>query len=165
MQHAQKIWWSSVMRFSSYASGQTDKRTTKQTYSSQYCAPLRFYCAPCVFLSSDETRQTVVLDYSIWWMFAFVLEGFGIHVSIRLKVTSLQICHLTCWWKIFLNRWTFGDGCEMVDCVALDFRPQRCRTRQKRKITCAWQTETVTNCCYVNRQFNVSLLSTNIKLL
>jgi len=48
---------------------------------------------------------------------------------------------------------------------ALDFCPQRCRTRQIRKITCVRQIETVTDCCYVNRQINVSLLPKNIKLL
>jgi len=42
--------------------------------------------------------------------------------------------------------------------------PQRCRNRRVSKITCVLQTETVTDCCYVNRQINVSLLSTNIKL-
>jgi len=46
--------------------------------------------------------------------------------------------------------------------LALYFCPERCRTHQISKIT--W-TETVTNCCYVNMQINVSLLSTNIKLL
>jgi len=44
----------------------------------------------------------------------------------------------------------------------LDFCPQRCRTRQICKITCVLQIETVTDCCYVNRHINVSLLSTNI---
>ena len=48
--------------------------------------------------------------------------------------------------------------------LTLDFRPQRCRTRRVSKITCVLRTETVTDCCYVNRQINVSLLSTNIKL-
>jgi len=48
---------------------------------------------------------------------------------------------------------------------ALDFCPQRCRTRRISKITCVWRTETVTDCCYFNRHINVSLLSTNIKLL
>jgi len=49
---------------------------------------------------------------------------------------------------------------------ASEFRPQRCRTRQISKITCVWRTETGTDStCYVNRQINVSLLSTNIKLL
>ena len=33
------------------------------------------------------------------------------------------------------------------------------------KITCVLPPETVTVCCYVNRQINVSLLSTTIKLL
>ena len=47
----------------------------------------------------------------------------------------------------------------------LDFCPQKCRTRWISKITCVWRTETVTSCCYVNGQINVSLLSTNIKLL
>jgi len=48
---------------------------------------------------------------------------------------------------------------------ALDFSLQRCRTRWISDITCVLQTETVTDCCYVNRQINVSLLSRNIKLL
>jgi len=48
---------------------------------------------------------------------------------------------------------------------ALHFCPQRYRTRQISKVTCVWRTETVASCCYVNRQINVSLLSTNIKLL
>ena len=43
---------------------------------------------------------------------------------------------------------------------ALDFCPRRCRTRWINKITCFLRTETVTDCCYVNRQINVSLLST-----
>ena len=47
----------------------------------------------------------------------------------------------------------------------LDICPQRCRTRQISKITYLWQTENVTDCCYVNKQIDVSLLSTNIKLL
>ena len=45
---------------------------------------------------------------------------------------------------------------------ALDFCPQRCRTLQISKITCIWQTETAADRC-VNRQVDVSLLSTNIK--
>jgi len=48
---------------------------------------------------------------------------------------------------------------------ALDFCPQRCRTCRISKITCVLRTETATDCCYVNRQINVSLLSWNIKLL
>jgi len=48
---------------------------------------------------------------------------------------------------------------------ALHFCPQRCWSRQISKITSVLRTEPVTNCCYVNRQINVSLLSTNIKLL
>ena len=39
---------------------------------------------------------------------------------------------------------------------ALDFCPQRCRARQISKITCLLRTETVTGCCYVNTQINVS---------
>ena len=42
---------------------------------------------------------------------------------------------------------------------ALDFCPQRCRTHWISKITCLLRTKTVTD-CYVNRQINVSLLST-----
>jgi len=41
----------------------------------------------------------------------------------------------------------------------LDFCPQRCRTRWISKMTCVLRTETVTDCCYVNRQINVSLLT------
>ena len=48
---------------------------------------------------------------------------------------------------------------------ASDFCTQRCRTRWISEITCLLRTETVTDCCYVNREINVSLLSTNIKLL
>ena len=47
---------------------------------------------------------------------------------------------------------------------ALDFCPQLCRTRQISKITCVQQTETVANCCYANRQIDVSLLSTQLKI-
>jgi len=48
---------------------------------------------------------------------------------------------------------------------AWHFSPQRCRSRQISWITSVLQTETVTTRCYVNRQINESLLSTNIKLL
>ena len=51
----------------------------------------------------------------------------------------------------------------MVDCVirpiSLNVCPQRCRTRQLNKITCVQRTETVANCCYINRQINVSAFS------
>jgi len=47
----------------------------------------------------------------------------------------------------------------------IDFCRQRCKTRRISKISCVLRTEAVTVCCYVNRQINVSLLSTNIKLL
>ena len=55
----------------------------------------------------------------------------------------------------------------MVDCLsyALHFCPQKCRTGQISKLTCSLGTETATNCCFVNRQINVILLSKNIKLL
>jgi len=46
----------------------------------------------------------------------------------------------------------------------LDFCPQRCRTHWISKITFVLRTEKVTHCSYGNRQINVSLLSTNIKL-
>ena len=48
---------------------------------------------------------------------------------------------------------------------ALQFCPQRCRSRQISWITCVLQTQTVIKRCYVNRQLNVSYLSRNIKLL
>ena len=41
---------------------------------------------------------------------------------------------------------------------ALNVCPERCRTRQISKITFVQRTETVANCCYINRQINVSLL-------
>jgi len=47
----------------------------------------------------------------------------------------------------------------------LDVCPQSCRTRRISKIICLLRTETVANYCYVNKQINVSLLSTNIKLM
>jgi len=53
----------------------------------------------------------------------------------------------------------------LIVCHALHFCPQKCRTGQISKLTCSLGTETATNCCFVNRQINVSLLSTNIKLL
>ena len=70
----------------------------------------------------------------------------------------------------FLNRWTCGKLQAKWLIVsyapfALNFGAQRCRTRRISKITCVLRTETVTGCCYVNRQISVSLLSTNIKLL
>jgi len=44
--------------------------------------------------------------------------------------------------------------------------PQICKLdHQISKITCVLRADTVTDCCYVNRQINVSSLSTNIKLL
>ena len=48
---------------------------------------------------------------------------------------------------------------------ALHFCPQKCWSRQISSITCVLRTETVTNRCYVNKRINVSLLSTNTKLL
>jgi len=48
---------------------------------------------------------------------------------------------------------------------ALHFCPQRCWSLQINWITCVLRTKTVTTRCYVNRQINVSSLSTNIKLL
>jgi len=48
---------------------------------------------------------------------------------------------------------------------ALHFCHQRCWSCQISYITCVLQTETVANHCYVSKQVNVSLLSTNIKLL
>jgi len=47
---------------------------------------------------------------------------------------------------------------------ALDFCPQRCRSRRITKRTCVRRTKPVTDCCYVTWQ-NVSLLPTNIKPL
>ena len=111
----------------------------------------------------EHDKQLYSVDYSIWWMFAFVMEEFGINVSIHLKVTSLQICHSISGKRMF----KIGEHLaklQMVDCIALGFCLPRRRTRQISKIICVWRTETVTNCCYVNRQLNVSLLSTDIKL-
>jgi len=93
MQHVQNI---GEVRLCGFGVMQSDRQTDgQQTYSSQYFARLRFYGAPCVFLSSDGTRQAyclpVVLDYSIWWMFAFVMDGFGIYVSVHLKLTIHRV--------------------------------------------------------------------------
>ena len=49
--------------------------------------------------------------------------------------------------------------------IVLHFCTQSCRTRQISKLTCVVWTETVGNSCYVNGYINVSLLSTNNKLL
>jgi len=66
--------------------------------------------------------------------------------------------------------WTFGKvtgKMVIVSCApfALHFFPQRCWSRQISWITCVLRTQTITNRCCVNRQINVCLLSTNIKLL
>ena len=63
------------MWFSSYASGHTDKRTTKQTYSSQYFAHLRFYGAPCISYTSSVVRECCKGDdESLWEMGIFELN-------------------------------------------------------------------------------------------
>jgi len=53
----------------------------------------------------------------------------------------------------------------LIVSFTLHFCSQKRTTNQLTKITCVLRTETVTNCCYVNRQINECLLSTNIKLL
>jgi len=55
----------------------------------------------------------------------------------------------------------------IVSCApfALHFCPQKCWSRQISDITCVLRTETVTNRCNVNRQINVSILSTRGKVL
>ena len=45
------------------------------------------------------------------------------------------------------------------------FFPQICRTRHESRVTCVWQTKTVTNYCYVNKQIHLTLLSTEMKIL
>jgi len=82
----------------------------------------------------------------------------------------LHIYQSICWRKNFENWWTFGDvigKMVIVSCApfALHFCLQRCWSHQISWITCVLRTETVTNCCYVNRQINVILLPTNTKLL
>ena len=65
-----------------------------------------------------------------------------------------------------LNRLTFAEVTGKIsDRVIrpIHFCRRRCRTRRISKITCVLRTETVTDCCCVNRQVDVSLLSTNIK--
>ena len=51
----------------------------------------------------------------------------------------------------------------IVSCApfALDFCLQRCLSGQISRITCVLRTQTLTNRCCVDRQINVSLLSTN----
>ena len=41
----------------------------------------------------------------------------------------------------------------------IHFWLQRCRTHQISKITCVLRTETVTSCCYVNRQMNKLIIN------
>ena len=66
------------------------------------------------------------------------------------------------------NMWrSYRQKCQMESYAtfALDFCPLRRRTLRISKISCLLRTETVTACSYVNRQINMSLISTNIKLL
>jgi len=73
-----------------------------------------------------------------------------------------------CLWKNFLklvnirqsyrqNGWLFY-GAPFFLC----FFPQRCRTRHISRITSVWRTETVTSCCFVDKQIHLTLLSTDI---
>ena len=49
--------------------------------------------------------------------------------------------------------------------IRLHVCPQICRTRHISRITCVWQTKTVTNYYYVNNQIHLTLLSTDMKIL
>jgi len=98
--------------------------------------------------SQDSTAKHLSYDGLLHYKFIVQLAGeklfkFGEHVA-----------NLQAKWLIVSNA-----------PLPLDFCPQRYRTRRISKITCVLRTETVTDCCYVNRQISVSLLSTNIKLL
>jgi len=73
-------------------------------------------------------------------------------LSFNLQVNFFLICEHLAKLKVIWCIMSYAQ-------FALDFCPQRCRTHQISKITCAWRTETVTDCCYVNRQIDVSLLS------
>jgi len=85
-------------------------------------------------------------------------------------VTLLHIYHSICWWK----KIKIGEHLAKLQAkwlivlyapFALHFCPQRYWSLQISWITCVLRTETVTNRCSVNKQINVSLLSTNNKLL
>ena len=73
-------------------------------------------------------------------------------LSFNLQVNFFLICEHLAKLKVIWCIMSYAQ-------FALDFCPQRCRTHQISKISCAWRTETVTDCCYVNRQIDVSLLS------
>ena len=62
------------------------------------------------------------------------------------------------WRRYRQNRWL------IVSCAtfALHFCPQRCWSRQINWKTCILRIKTVTNCCYINTQISVNLLSRNI---
>ena len=98
--------------------------------------------------SQDSTAKHVSYDGSLHYVFVIHCAGERIF-KIREHLTLLQAKWLIVSYAPF----------------ALDFCPQRCRTRQISKITRVWRTETVTDCCCVNGQINVSLVSTNIKQL
>ena len=82
---------------------------------------------------------------------------FATHLSLSLLVKEFL--------KL-VNIWQVTGKMVIISCApfTLHFCPQRCWSRRISWITCVLQTETVTNRCYINRQINVSLLSTNIKL-
>jgi len=106
MQHAQKI---GEVRPCGFRVMQADRQTSKQTYSSQYFAPLYGSTAHLVYSSAamehdKHNASCAGLQHTIvWWTFAFIMEGLGIglYVSIHLKVTSLHICHPVCRLKNF----------------------------------------------------------------
>jgi len=62
----------------------------------------------------------------------------------------------------FVNIWRsyMQNGDCFMRPIRIALLSQRCWSRQISWITCVLRTETVTNHCYVNRQTNVSLLST-----
>jgi len=104
---------------------------------------------------------------NIWWSYGQefgVFFWFTAYIPSHLKYVATLACEI--WMSVKKGGnlkyvlWLIVSYAQF----ALQFCPQRCITRQINKITFVLQTETVTNCCYVNRQINVSL-STNIKLL
>ena len=100
---------------------------------------------------NDESQE-----FKVWW------------------VSILHIYHSISWWNPGERIFKIGEHLAKLQAkwltvsntpFALHFCPQRCWSCKLSWTTCVLRTKTVTNRCYVNRRINVSLLSTNTKLL
>jgi len=110
-----KNWWSLAVRFSSYARGETDRQTNRQTYSSQYFAPLLSFLLGRIASTAVNARCGLLLQMShvcasVRWSHLFVAQkrmnrsrcslgkiraGSKNHVSDKL--------HIGATWRIRLN--------------------------------------------------------------